>query len=404
MLLMLVVSCSPPTVSTETQGLVLPPDITYRAGGAKNAVDVDLATLRPSDTCGAWVSGLSAGGVHVVPASGCLIKSAIILSKPTSIVGNGATLYFTDSGRMDIEADNCSISDSFLVWDRAALLHSSYSMLIRVNADGMAIKGNTFLTSFDDSARSMSEIPTGKGPWAWLVRNRGGGRASLSNIEVSGNRMTNVYWYSVGVMYVSVPANLVVVSDNIVRFHNAGFYATDCTDCEFSWNRMLRVSSTNFYLSGKRLAVKNNRILYHGNSTAGDGVALSNASDAVISYNEIRGGGCYATPLYGTTNNVRISNNTFAAGITTAIYIPSTSAANNIEIFNNIFSASRALGVLAYNVNGLSIIENVFHDQLGRESTLVNCTDVKYKNNLSSEPYDAAGTRAPWGSNMTLYK
>lgn len=99
-------------------------------------------------------------------------------------------------------------------------------------------------------------------------------------------------------------------------------YLLNATDSLIKNNLFKFNSFGNIAISGKNITIENNKILFPGRFSVGDGVTLFSSKDIVIKNNHISNGSCYGIQIIGG-EDITIEDNTIVDGVTYAIYISS---------------------------------------------------------------------------------
>lgn len=113
------------------------------------------------------------------------------------------------------------------------------------------------------------------------------------------------------------------ISNNIIHNFHGGVYLLNATDSLIK-NNLFRFNSFGniAILLGKNITIENNKILFPGRFSVGDGITLVSSMDIIIKNNQISNGSCYGIQIIGG-GNIAIGDNTIVDGATYAIYISS---------------------------------------------------------------------------------
>ncbi|KQZ78511.1 hypothetical protein ASD60_16315 [Pseudomonas sp. Root562] len=297
--------------------------------------------------------------------------------------------------------------------------------IIRLNGGALTLKNNRVKidVAFDPSF-TVSEIPWGQRPRFWFVglsdiakKKR---RSVLFNIV--DNEFESSQLYAAGAIKLSTRKKdeLLRVSelDNVfvrggilrnrfVGFHG-GIFINGGNKVLISDNVLMKNSYLAIIAGGKNIQITNNRILYPGNGTTGDGITVYDVMiDGRISGNLIYAGSCYGIwVLANHVNGLDIQRNTILNGITSGIYMSAKDVGGyigNVLVKYNVITGNAGFAVAVENGQDVAISNNHFEGNAAGFSAQLYVS--KLAKNITVKGNTAAKKITPeWAKDMALYR
>ncbi|NOR68915.1 MAG: hypothetical protein GQ532_04350 [Methylomarinum sp.] len=273
---------------------------------------------------------------------------------------------------------DCKDSDKYLLIDKPLtldngevntikncnIIQNSEILLKKANLD---LLNNNIVALFGENTNLKANV---NGPLDFLFKiyhNK-----TKRNINVKHNTIYSLDKYSSGFIWTyTKPAtmdssnydSIHIIGNNFNNLHAVlylHYFSGEIKD-----NYFYRNSFGNIVFSyANNVTVNNNKILFSGNGTSGDGMTLSNLQNTIIDSNQIIAGSCYGIAIGGNNKKLKITNNLISDDITSALYFKPMSSYKTIEIKNNIFLNNDSWSI-AFNKNtifkDLIISNNIFH-------------------------------------------
>ena len=229
--------------------------------------------------------------------------------------------------------------------------------------------------------------------------------SELADLSIVDNTFVNAYWYAVQLFKsergITLPR--VTVRDNEIRNFHGAVYLNGVDGGEIVRNTLFRNSFGNIVLTGRNLLVAENRVIFPGNGTSGDGITFGGSESVVLENNIVSNGTCYGIWFVTSVSQVTVTGNVFHAGITSAInFEPARvnvlglgtetgSAIFNFEdiaVEGNLFSHNAAASIRAVEVKGLTLVQNMLQgNALGdtQQHQFFGVVDVIDRENRASD-------------------
>ncbi|WP_131108399.1 right-handed parallel beta-helix repeat-containing protein [Pseudomonas sp. Sample_10] len=362
----------------------------------------------------------------VIPKEGLTISAPVRVSGKLKITGQGR-LHIKGFGRFIVEK-NATLDMrgvSVLVSELEVQNDIDGGNIIRLNGGALTLKNNRVKidVAFDPSF-TVSEIPWGQRPRFWFVglsdiakKKR---RSVLFNIV--DNEFESSQLYAAGAIKLSTRKKdeLLRVSelDNVfvrggilrnrfVGFHG-GIFINGGNKVLISDNVLMKNSYLAIIAGGKNIQITNNRILYPGNGTTGDGITVYDVMiDGRISGNLIYAGSCYGIwVLANHVNGLDIQRNTILNGITSGIYMSAKDVGGyigNVLVKYNVITGNAGFAVAVENGQDVAISNNHFEGNAAGFSAQLYVS--KLAKNITVKGNTAAKKITPeWAKDMALYR
>ena len=328
------------------------------------------------------------------------------------------TIFINDSHTNQVIIKNEQLINSERIYDNQSLLLLEGGRFI-IDEDGLLIiknshiditvsqsnsffvlakAGKLILENSDIQVRTQS-IPANSQQSAayYLIRSKNG------TLIINKNKFKSESIHTIGLMEAREELSLsseiesthyVISSNTIQNFHGGIYFIKTATGLiennsfEFtSFGNIVILGSNNF-------TIRNNKILFPGRFSVGDGITLASSKNITIENNQISNGSCYGIQLIGC-QDIKITNNTIVDGITYAVYISSTAQELQID------KKQQAQFIID---NPLIVNSNIVidHNYLGQNRYAIAGDEVSYlnvQNNHIVQKFNRDDLRAFWTNN-----
>jgi len=251
------------------------------------------------------------------------------------IVGRNQPIYIIDGGGFDVDLEAgkafkiqsttiCVTDNEFDTDDSRDVfeLQGSGIEIDFSNNRFNAVKTNNAHTDQADYRDNAYSAPS-----EWIISVKSCNECSIKIID---NIAHNFARYKFGFFQSQqLPKSSVVqiIENKIEGFH--GVYYVNGTEKSVIRNNELRRNSFGNIVASNssKLKITNNKVIFPGNGTSGDGLTVSGGVDIEILDNEVIAGSCYGIWLISTSKSplseIIVKNNIITDGITSGIYISS---------------------------------------------------------------------------------
>lgn len=180
------------------------------------------------------------------------------------------------------------------------------------------------------------------------------------------------------------------IERNLIQGFHEALSLSESENGVIAHNTLRLNSFGNIFVSGVRLRIEANTILFPGAGTSGDGITVSNVRDLHLVRNHIFYGTCYGVWFCGTAESVVIEDNIIASGITSGINLQSLSQEEipfrGIQIRRNIFAHNAAYGTQILHGHKIVLADNIYigNESLPAHSRSDQTLEVHFANNLKT--------------------